>query len=258
MTDLIIKLHCHFSMEEKETCVSVIYRVVELANLTRQQGVLALDAEMADEPDFFLKTAVQLVVDGTDPALVKQILQNLILADAYMGADLLRRLLTAEGVLSLQQGENPRIIGMKCAAMLGEKFVPVVMDTLYSQADQDEKYWRLLRDLKDRRTLPECEAFEAGIKRLDGLTAMDLLNNTDPADLLLALQGCGYEMIVKVLNHISLRKRAQLCENWPLHGPLRREDILTAQRKISHIVDLIENRTTLATRVYRSERPGAL
>lgn len=56
--------------------VSGIGNIVDLANLARKEGILALeDASMAME-DTFLQKGIMLVVDGTDPELVRSILET--------------------------------------------------------------------------------------------------------------------------------------------------------------------------------------
>lgn len=53
-----------------------IERILELAKKARREGLLSLDsvAEGIDEP--FLKKGIMLIVDGTDPELVKSIMEN--------------------------------------------------------------------------------------------------------------------------------------------------------------------------------------
>lgn len=55
---------------------NTIVKIIELANMARREGLLSLDknAEEIDEP--FLKKGIMLVVDGTDPELVKSIMET--------------------------------------------------------------------------------------------------------------------------------------------------------------------------------------
>ena len=53
-----------------------IDRIVEFAEKARREGLLALDAEVGQIEDDFLRKGMQLVVDGTDPELVREILEN--------------------------------------------------------------------------------------------------------------------------------------------------------------------------------------
>ncbi len=48
--------------------------IVSLAEQARREGLLALDAQLAEIDDDFTRKGLQLVVDGTDPELVREIL----------------------------------------------------------------------------------------------------------------------------------------------------------------------------------------
>ena len=50
-------------------------RLVSLADKARREGLLALDALLAEIEDSFTRNALQLVVDGTDPEMVHAILE---------------------------------------------------------------------------------------------------------------------------------------------------------------------------------------
>ncbi len=56
--------------------VSGITKIIELANLARKEGLLALEEAVAEIEDDFLKKGVMLIVDGTDPELVRSILET--------------------------------------------------------------------------------------------------------------------------------------------------------------------------------------
>lgn len=59
-------------MEPREAIATII----ELATIARRDGVLALDERLQNIPDPFLRKGVQLVVDGTDPELVREIMET--------------------------------------------------------------------------------------------------------------------------------------------------------------------------------------
>lgn len=54
----------------------IITKVIDLANIARREGLLALEEAVSDINDDFLKKGVMLIVDGTDPELVKNILET--------------------------------------------------------------------------------------------------------------------------------------------------------------------------------------
>jgi chemotaxis protein MotA len=55
--------------------VGGINTIVSLANIARKEGMLALEERVNDLEDAFLKKGIMLVVDGTDPELVKNIME---------------------------------------------------------------------------------------------------------------------------------------------------------------------------------------
>ncbi len=54
----------------------IIDKVIELANIARREGLLALEEAVDQVNDDFLKKGVMLIVDGTDPEMVKAILET--------------------------------------------------------------------------------------------------------------------------------------------------------------------------------------
>lgn len=52
-----------------------ITTIIDLANVSRKQGLLALEGKLKDIHDPFFRKGVQLIVDGTDPKAVHEILE---------------------------------------------------------------------------------------------------------------------------------------------------------------------------------------
>ncbi|MGN0482776.1 MAG: motility protein A [Lachnospiraceae bacterium] len=60
----------------KEDVSVVIKNIIDLANVARKEGLLALEEAANTIEDEFLKKGIMLVVDGTDPELVRGILET--------------------------------------------------------------------------------------------------------------------------------------------------------------------------------------
>ena len=56
--------------------VEVITQIIELSNVSRKEGLLALEEAAANIDDDFLKKGLLLIVDGTDPELVRSIMET--------------------------------------------------------------------------------------------------------------------------------------------------------------------------------------
>lgn len=57
---------------------SIITLISSFSDKARREGILSLEAELSKIDDEFLKLGIQLIVDGTDPALVRDILETKI------------------------------------------------------------------------------------------------------------------------------------------------------------------------------------
>ncbi|MDF2820719.1 MAG: ytxD [Clostridiales bacterium] len=54
----------------------VIKKIIELSNVARKEGLLALEEVANELDDAFLKKGILLIVDGTDPELVRSIMET--------------------------------------------------------------------------------------------------------------------------------------------------------------------------------------
>ena len=54
---------------------ALVRKIVEWSNLSRKQGLLGLEPVMAGEPDPFLRKGLQLVVDGSEPDVIRGTLE---------------------------------------------------------------------------------------------------------------------------------------------------------------------------------------
>jgi flagellar motor component MotA len=111
------------SDSDKKKCLDIITTAISFSEKARREGLLALDDDVYDLGNEFFKLGIQLVVDGTDPELVRNILELKILANNCKGYDLLSRAIILEGVLSIQSGDNPRIVREKLMSFLPDEFL---------------------------------------------------------------------------------------------------------------------------------------
>lgn len=54
----------------------IIQKIIELSNIARKEGLLSLEEAAGDLDDEFLKKGILLIVDGTDPELVRAIMET--------------------------------------------------------------------------------------------------------------------------------------------------------------------------------------
>lgn len=54
----------------------IIQKIIDLSNVARKEGLLSLEEAASDIEDEFLKKGILLIVDGTDPELVRAIMET--------------------------------------------------------------------------------------------------------------------------------------------------------------------------------------
>ena len=54
----------------------MIKKIIDLSNIARKEGLLSLEEAAADLDEPFLKKGILLIVDGTDPELVRGIMET--------------------------------------------------------------------------------------------------------------------------------------------------------------------------------------
>ena len=97
---------------------------------SRREGLLALctsleEQENLEDRDVY-DVCLQMAIDGTDHDIIREIGENLIHADHQHNkdADILIQRLKLEAVLSIQRGDNPRILFLRLWSMTPKHCLP--------------------------------------------------------------------------------------------------------------------------------------
>ena len=241
------------SREKKKECVKLIASVISLAEKARRMGLLALEDDFAHVKDPFMKKGLQLVVDGTDPVLVRDILSVSMHSSNFKGVKLLKTVITLEGILSIQSGDNPRIVADKLSAFFGR------------DVDLWNKYWNRLSRKSGNDGIPNDEgpsksednsgspsspddaaggyAVKTAVGNLDfeQLAGFDnrsiqkILREVDAQNLAKALKGCSGKAAAKIVENMSQRAAVLLKEDIDYMGPVRMDDVVQSQEKILNV-----------------------
>ncbi|MCL2851903.1 MAG: hypothetical protein FWE20_02540 [Defluviitaleaceae bacterium] len=240
MQNLMLQLHDRLLEADKEGCVPTVTRMIELAGLARSGGILELEAEIEEESNVFLRTGVELVVDGRDPEIVEHVMLNLMLAGNYSGTELLKRMIIATGVLKIQQGENPSMTALTLASMLGEEYLAAANET---SCQYRVKRINRISMLYKRTALPESAEFEERLFKFYTPSIYHIVRSVEHDVLVTALCGCGGRLLGHIMGSVSQSKFAQICKDIECEymNNLCTEDILYAQEYILRKVDELED-----------------
>jgi chemotaxis protein MotA len=153
--------------------------MVEFAERARREGLLALEDEIDELDDEFSKKGLQLVVDGTDPDLVREILENEIDGMAtrhHHGADMFEK---AAGF-----GPTLGILGTVCSLVhvlqnlsnpdtLGPAISGAFIATLYGVGSANVVYYPVANKLK----AVSAQEMELRTMTLEGILAIQAGDN---------------------------------------------------------------------------------
>ncbi len=115
----------------------IISKVIELANVARREGLLALEEASGSIDDPFLKKGVMLIVDGTDPELVKNILETELsnLQDRHAAGkgyfDTLGALMPAFGMIGTLIGLVAMLSNLSDPSSIGPAMAVALLTTFY-------------------------------------------------------------------------------------------------------------------------------
>lgn len=115
----------------------MINKIIELSNVARKEGLLSLEEAAADMNEPFLKKGILLIVDGTDPELVRAILATELYSteDRHKNLigfwDTLGSMGPAWGMIGTLVGLVNMLNNMSDASAIGPAMAVALITTLY-------------------------------------------------------------------------------------------------------------------------------
>lgn len=115
----------------------MIRKIIELSNVARKEGLLSLEEAAADLDEPFLKKGILLIVDGTDPELVRGIMETELVSiegrhkDIIGFWDTLGAMGPAWGMIGTLLGLVDMLYHMEDPSSLGPAMAVALITTLY-------------------------------------------------------------------------------------------------------------------------------
>ena len=107
------------TIEQRRDLFSTAGHFHRLSIVANESGLLQLAPLVAAEVDPFTKLLFDLIVDGTDPDMVRDIAERSIVCTGLRGIELRRHLLSTESALAIQTGTPPRWVDEIAASIIG-------------------------------------------------------------------------------------------------------------------------------------------
>jgi len=132
--DIAIREKIEISDEEKQKSIKLLFIILSIGKKAHLEGLLSIENDIKHIEDEFLKHGLQLVVNGTDPDDIQEILSNHVTFCKHTGKRLLEMLIIVSGVLSIQGGETLELLSLKMASYLGDMGLNLVNNCIFRNA----------------------------------------------------------------------------------------------------------------------------
>jgi len=194
------------SDREKHQSMELVADLVNLSKLARRNGLLSLIQVAEQNPNFLLNKGLQLVVDGVNPQVVRNIMENYIISGGYEGAELLQRCIIMEGLSAIQQGFHPKVTKELLLSFLGEDNYDTYQ-TKYEGGNQSslKSYLEEIEDIP--ASSPKGIELDQLILDCDNDAIEKLLMEINTVNLAKSFKGMGGKTQIKIFNNLS-RKAA--------------------------------------------------
>ncbi len=137
---------------------AIITQLVGFADSARKEGLLSLDDALGDVEDDFLRSGLRLVVDGTDPDVIKKILYgNVSMIDArhQKGIDFFgnwAKIAPAFGMIGTLLGLIGMMANLEDVASIGPNMAVALVTTLYGSITANLVLLPIQFKLEDRNS----------------------------------------------------------------------------------------------------------
>lgn len=233
-------------LENENFVLDAMKKVIKLGYIARREGLLALEEAVENIPldseEEKLKQLIFLIVDGTEAEIVEEIGFARYYASLCTDYEALVSFLYIEGALSIQAGENPRILEEKLKSML-----PLNLYLKYSK-EQEKKEFEKKRKSEENLIERLCKGerlwnpSESGyyVSKLVDYAICDItdkelqrvMREVDNVVLTLAMKGMSGEARKHIFDNLSERLALEIAKDMTSFSPVRAVDILEASQKI--------------------------
>jgi hypothetical protein len=229
--------------------IDAINVVSSSAIIARKEGLLSLE-EYVSQMDSnvalsrFYNELIMLVVDGTDSELVEEISLYKLISFGLTDVEKVAGIIYLLGGLSIQQGENPRVLEQKLRALVPlrwRRFLESEHETNeIVKKLPDESLEKMLEAIEGKGSpiTPEKDGYfvvrltEQMVKNLDDRSVQRLLRDVDNLELEVAMKGMEGAAVVKFLKNTSKRLALMLLEDMRFMGPVKMQDVAHASQTI--------------------------
>lgn len=188
------------SIGELVTLQPVAEKLLAMAKQARYEGLLTLEDQIHELEYPSLQIGLHLVIAGTDPLIVRKILETRLLLSNTAGIEFRRELMILEGLLAIQDGWKPQLVQLLLQTLLAP-YGQWDLSLMDEKTQVEEDLQRLIRKIQHVKKNSDIDI----ITRISNSHLQKMLFKVEPEDLSYALIGANTRVLQRVLSAISDR-----------------------------------------------------
>ena len=234
----MIRQGLFFSDDEKEECLGLAYRLIDITYDIYEQGLFGLRTIVNEKTsNDFMKMAAELLLDEDTSEKLQEIFEYSLLSCNDTSVLLLEKLIIAEAFITVNNTAARNVgmpvtrnVAVAIGAVLGEHHMMQLMKYAESLDFTD------VEKIIDEYTAPtaESESFETELFKLSKLQLYYLLTSSASFHTATALQGCDKTLIMRIKNDLPDHDFKTICLTLKYLLPQHRisETIFESQKMI--------------------------
>ena len=254
MLDFIIRLGVKFSNEDREKCFGVAKRMIKMAHVAYEQGILGLSGVItgATSNDFTIMV-VEIFKIGYDSETLKKALEYSLMTSNHTSEELLERVIIAESFIIIADSLGhttdgsllTKSVAVSTGALLGEKYIlPLIRyaDSLETASAVD------VNMVIKEHTIPVSASgdFEDKIYRLSKVNLYYVFTTfSDIFQVATALMGCSETFLRYIRRSLPENTIAQLFMTLEFLLPQNEKVISEAQALMMTYIEVLEAKGVL-------------
>lgn len=234
MNDFNILNNTSCSMEDKKECLQVLDTIISLSQTAHKHGLLSLESKVNENFPFLLQKGIELLLYGTEPLVLREILDNYIFTGNYIGKELLSRIVIKNGVLAMQMGEYPWVIREKLASLFGENFSKEINQHFgNSDKGKETKIEKFISEIENLKPYSEAtNLLEKVFEKLDKRSIQRALREIGILELGVGMKGASGVTQCKIIEGLPQKSVLILIELNELIEDIGVPQIVDAQNSI--------------------------
>lgn len=237
-----ISNHIKCTKEEKILCMETVKKLLRLLDVARREGILKLEETILEkeyESPPLIQIGALLIIDGTDPEHVRNILENYIISSDLTNKEFLENILIYNAILAIQQGENPRCIEERLSSLFGLDFIEE-FKTYINRRELESELLESIEQMEEKwKDFEKTDVLDFIPNVMDRSSIQRIIRELSITVIEYAMIGSKRVVIEYFLENLSKQNQIQFFEDMNYINVLDNKIVERNQKKILEVIETL-------------------